>query len=84
MLKKVESVYGINNPENLGIIEERLQIKRSSKNPLAQVKFPKGLKIEGVNNIVFEKQVGNGTNRIDIIDGKLEFKDGILINDVIL
>jgi len=82
--KLVESLYGVNNPEKMDFIQERLQIKRSPKNPPAKVKFPKGLKIEGHENIKFENVIGNGTNRIDIISGDLEFKNGVLINDVVL
>jgi len=80
----VQSLYGINNPEKMDYIQERLQIKRSPKNPPAKVKFPKGLKIEGQKDVKFENYIGNGTNRIDIISGDLEFKNGILINDVVL
>ena len=67
----VESKYGENNPDKMDIIDERLQIKRSKKNPVASVKFPKGLKIEGVSDIEFTESIGNGTNRIDIIEGAL-------------
>ena len=80
----VESKYGENNPDKMDIIDERLQIKRSKKNPVASVKFPKGLKIEGVSNIEFTESIGNGTNRIDIIDGSLKFVDGKLTEDVVL
>lgn len=80
----VESKYGENNPDKMDIIDERLQIKRSKKNPVASVKFPKGLKIEGVSDIEFKKSIGNGTNRIDIIDGSLKFVNGILTEDVVL
>ena len=80
----VESKYGENNPEKMDIIDERLQIKRSKKNPVASVKFPKGLKIEGVSDIEFDEYIGNGTNRIDIIGGPLKFIDGILTEDVVL
>lgn len=80
----VESKYGENNPDKMDIIDERLQIKRSKKNPVASVKFPKGLKIEGVSDIEFTESIGNGTNRIDIIEGSLKFVNGILTEDVVL
>lgn len=80
----VESKYGENNLDKMDIIDERLQIKRSKKNPVASVKFPKGLKIEGVSDIEFKKSIGNGTNRIDIIGGSLKFVNGILTEDVVL
>lgn len=81
----VDSLYALNFPKELGIINERLQIKRSPRNPLAQVKFPKGLKIEGVKNKVFRDYIGGyGTNKIDIINKNMIFKDGKLVNDVVL
>lgn len=83
--EKVQSVFGKNFPHLLKDIEERVYIKRSSKNPLCQIRFPKGLKIEGVQNITFQGTLGGeSTNRLDIISGKMVFKDGILQNDVIL
>ncbi|OIO20599.1 hypothetical protein AUJ17_04515 [Candidatus Micrarchaeota archaeon CG1_02_47_40] len=80
----VKNYYGKNFPDELENIDERLQIKRSPRNPLAKVKFPKGLEIEGVKDAVFEKNIGDGTNRIDIVDGSMTFKDGILQKDVVL
>ncbi len=80
----VESKFGENNPEKMDIIDERLQIKRSKKNPVSSVLFPKGLKIEGVSNIEFKNSIGNGTNRIDIKEGSLNFVDGELIENVVL
>lgn len=82
--KLVESKYGENNPNKMDIIDERLQIKRSKKNPVSSIKFPKGLKIEGVSNIEFHNSIGGGTNRIDIKEGRLKFVDGELCEDVIL
>jgi adenine-specific DNA-methyltransferase len=78
------SLYNKNFPAEGELIEERLQIKRSPKNPLCQVKFPKGLPIRDITDIRFEGHVGNGTNRIDIVSGDMVFRDGILQNDVVL
>ena len=80
----VISKYGENNPDKMDIINERLQIKRSKKNPVSEVVFPKGLKIEGVSNIEFKDSIGNGTNRIDIKNGSMKFVQGQLVDDVIL
>lgn len=79
----VISLYNKNFPTN-SLIEERLQIKRSPKNPLCQIMFPKGLPIRDVKEITFEEYVGNGTNKIDIISGKMVFREGVLQNDVVL
>jgi adenine-specific DNA-methyltransferase len=86
--EEVESVYGLNYPEEMIIdeIDERLQIKRSPKNPVDTIKFPKGLRIEDQVNIIFNDSIGNGTNKIDIIsnDKKMIFQNGKLIHDVLL
>ena len=80
----IKSLYNKNFPADDELIEERLQIKRSPKNPICQIKFPKGLPIRDVDNIRFEGYVGNGTNRIDIISGDMVFRDGVLQNDIVL
>jgi len=80
----IKSLFNKNFPADDDLIEERLQIKRSPKNPLCQIKFPKGLPIRDVSDVIFEGSVGNGTNRIDIVSGKMIFKGGLLQNDVIL
>jgi len=80
---KLKSLFGINYPEKLTTIEERLQIKRSPRNPISKVIFPKGLRIDNQSDIIFENSVGKGTNRIDIIDNdkKLIFENGKLKYD---
>lgn len=80
----IKSLYNKNFPADDDLIEERLQIKRSPKNPLCQIKFPKGLPIRDVEDIRFEGYVGNGTNRIDIISGDMVFQGGVLQNDIVL
>ena len=79
----IRSLFNKNYPAN-DKIEERLQIKRSPKNPICQITFPKGLPIRDVEEIRFKDHVGNGTNRIDIIAGDMVFKNGTLQNDVTL
>lgn len=80
----VKSLYLKNFPAVGERIEERLQIKRSPKNPLCQIKFPKGLPIRDIDNIELSGSIGNGTNRIDIVSGDMVFRNGRLQNDVIL
>lgn len=65
-------------------IDERLHILRSPKNPVAAITFPKGLKIEKELNKVFRQSIGKGENRIDIRSEKMEFRNGVLIEDTIL
>ncbi|MBT6995655.1 site-specific DNA-methyltransferase [Candidatus Woesearchaeota archaeon] len=82
----VKSFYGKNHIDELDIINERLQIKRTLKNPTSQVLFPKGIKIEEVDNTLFENSVGGKTGRIDIINNnrKMIFENGRLKHDIIL
>ncbi len=80
----IKSLYNKNFPAEGDLIEERLQIKRSPKNPICQIKFPKGLPIRDIEDIRFEGYVGNGTNRIDIISGDMIFQGGVLQNDIVL
>ncbi|MDP8267133.1 MAG: site-specific DNA-methyltransferase [Candidatus Tenebribacter davisii] len=82
--ESVRSVYAQNYPDNLPDIVERLQIKRSPKNPVASVKFPKGLRIEGIDNISFSNNINPGTNQLDIENGPMIFENGFLKDDVIL
>lgn len=81
---KVKNYYGENFPNELGTVEDRLQIKRSPRNPVCRLTFLKDTPIEGMKDAKFEKSVGGGTNRIDIINGPMEFKDGKLTKDIIL
>ncbi len=80
----IKSLYNKNFPAKDDLIEERLQIKRSPKNPICQIKFPKGLPIRDIEDVRFEGYVGNGTNRIDIISGEMVFRGGKLQNDIVL
>ncbi|ODS37757.1 MAG: hypothetical protein A7316_09020 [Candidatus Altiarchaeales archaeon WOR_SM1_86-2] len=82
--KNVRNYFGENFPDELGLVEGRLQIKRTKRNPICRLNFPKGTPIEGVKNVKFENSVGATTNRIDIINGPMEFKDGRLTKDIIL
>jgi adenine-specific DNA-methyltransferase len=65
-------------------IDERLHILRSPKNPVAAITFPKGLRIEKELNKVFRGSIGKGQNRIDIRSEKMEFRNGVLVEDTIL
>ena len=47
----IKSLYNKNFPAENELIEERLQIKRSTKNPLCQIVFPKGLPIRDIEEI---------------------------------
>lgn len=81
----VDSVYGQNcNPDDLGEIDERLQIMRSPKNPLARVTFPAGLRIEDESVLVIKSPINPGTNQVDIIGGEMRFDNGVLTHDVVL
>jgi adenine-specific DNA-methyltransferase len=82
----VKSRYGENyiNDAVANIIDERLFIKRSHRNPICRIVFPKGLTIEGIEDLVIEKSIGDGTNRLDIIEGKIVFKNGFLSENVTL
>jgi len=79
-----KSYYGENYINDDEIIDERLSIKRSPRNPICRILFPKGLKIEGIKDLVIEKSIGDGTNRLDIIEGKIIFKNGFLSENVTL
>ncbi len=81
--EKVKSVYGENFAKSLGELEHYCFNRPSEKNPYANVKFLKGCTIEGVKDITFTGQVGQEVT-LDIVDGVMEFKDGILQNDVVL
>lgn len=81
---KVKNYFGENFKDKLGTVEDRLQIKRTSRNPVCRLTFFKGTLIEEVTEAKFEKSVGGTTNKIDIINGPMEFKNGKLNKDVIL
>ena len=81
--ESVKSVYGENFASSLGELEHYCFNKPSEKNPYANVKFCAGCRIEGVSNITFENYVGNEV-RLEIIEGNMEFKNGVLQNDVVL
>lgn len=83
--ENVESLYGDNcKAEELDVIDERLQIKRSRSNPLAKVVFPAGLRIEDKSIEVVKTPINPGTNQIDIVEGEMHFKNGILTHNVTL
>lgn len=79
----VNSYYGLNRNDELDKLEHYCYNKPSSKNPFSDIKFKKGCKIEGVDDIEFVDHVGDEV-QLKIINGKMIFKDGILQDDVIL
>jgi len=79
----VTSVYGNNFASSLGDLEHYCFNKPSEKNPFSNVKFPAGCRIEGVKDITFSGSVGSEV-KLEIVEGDMTFKDGILQNDVIL
>lgn len=77
------SCYGENFPDELDELEHYCFNKPSPKNPYNDVKFEKGCKIEGVQDITFKGRVGSDV-KLEIIGNDMVFKDGILQNDVVL
>src|SRR5690606_23321787 len=64
------------------IISERAVKKISKGNPASQITFPSGIYFEG-KEAKFEGLIGR-SEKIKIVEGKLEFKDGKLLNEVTL
>lgn len=81
--EKVQSVYGINNPNDLDSLEHYCFNKPSPKNPYNNILFKKGCRIEGIKDVEFTGKVGNEV-QLEIVSGKMIFKDGILQNDIVL
>lgn len=82
----VKSVFYQNFKELDEVIDERLYIKQTDKNPVCEIIFKKGLKIEGVSDIEFQDYVGGDNNKLEILSNnqKMTFIDGELSKDVIL
>ena len=81
--KLVNSCFGINNPEELDGLEHYCYNKPSPKNPTTNVVFEKGTKIEGKSDITFKEHVGDEV-QLEILEGEMVFKDGVLQNTVTL
>ena len=64
------------------LISERAVKKISKGNPASCITFPPGIEFEG-NSAVFEGVIGN-SEKIRVVDGKLEFKNGKLASKVTL
>ncbi|WP_343289786.1 site-specific DNA-methyltransferase [Vibrio harveyi] len=64
------------------IISDRAIKKISVKNPASEIKFPAGLRFKGTDKI-FPKEFGKG-EKVQVIDGVFECKNGKLANDVVL
>ncbi len=81
--ESVHSVFGENFASSLKELEHYCFNKPSEKNPYANVKFCAGCRIEGISDITFEGFVGKEV-QLEIVEGVMEFKGGILQNDVVL
>ena len=79
----VISSFGENNADNLEPLEHYCFNKPSPKNPYNELVFKKGCPIEGVKDAVFIGQVGTDV-KLDIVNGEMVFKNGVLQNDVTL
>ena len=64
------------------LISERAVKKISRGNPASCITFPPGIEFEG-DSAVFEGVIGN-SEKIRIVDGKFEFKNGRLVSKVTL
>lgn len=81
--KVIHSCFGDNRGDELDGLEHYCYNKPSPKNPISDVLFKKGCRIEGVSDIEFVNSVGDEV-KLDIVSGKMEFKNGILQNDIVL
>lgn len=79
----VKSYYGTNFHENLDELEHYCFNKPNPGNPICDITFKKGCRIEGKINCEFTKKVGDVV-KLEIVNKKMIFKNGILTNDVIL
>ena len=79
----VYSRFGENRGEELEGLEHYCYNKPSPKNPYNDVRFNKGCRIEGVQNIEFVDHVGDEV-QLKIISGRMLFENGILQEDVVL
>jgi adenine-specific DNA-methyltransferase len=79
----VVSYYGVNFSKDLDELEHYCFNKPNPGNPICQILFKKGCPIEGVENSIFTDHVGFEV-KLEIVNGKMEFKDGFLKEDVIL
>lgn len=64
------------------IISDRAIKKIGKKNPASEINFPSGIRFESKDK-VFPKEFG-GTEKVTVIKGRLEAKNGELANDVTL
>ena len=81
--ENVNSLYGKNYPDKLAELEHYCYNAPNPGNPTCEITFPAGLKIYGKENVDFEKEVGDEV-KLEIVSQKMEFKNGELVNDVIL
>ncbi len=79
----VKSFFGDNRKDELEGLEHYCYNKPSPKNPICDVIFKKGCRIEGVKDIEFTDHVGDEV-QLKIINGNMVFRNGVLQNDVLL
>ena len=79
----VKSLYGENFPEELGEIEHYCYNAPNPGNPPCEIVFKAGCKIRGVKDKTFNDTVGDEV-KLKIVSKKMEFKNGVLVNDVTL
>jgi len=79
----VRSQYGKNFSSRLEDLEHYCFNKPNPGNPICDILFRSGLPIYGLDNIFFEGNVGDDV-KLEILEGKMSFKDGFLAQDVTL
>jgi adenine-specific DNA-methyltransferase len=79
----VKSKFGLNYKNDLEELEHYCFNKPNPGNPICDITFKAGCKIEGILDKEFVNYVGEDV-RLEIINGKMIFKNGILENDIIL
>ena len=79
----VESVYGNNFLNEMGEIEHYCYNAPNPGNPPCEITFKAGCRIDNVENKEFNDSVGDEV-KLKIISGKMKFKNGVLIEDVVL
>jgi len=81
--EKVRSLYGENFRDKLGEVEHYCHMAPNPGNPTCEITFKAGCRIIGVKDQIFRDTVGDEV-KLEIVSGKMEFKDGVLAEDVVL
>ena len=77
----VKSQYGLNFPDLLDDLEHYCFNKPNPGNPICTITFKAGCKIDGISEATFTKSVGDEV-KLEIVNGEMTFKNGILLNDI--